>query len=412
DNAGRLAFLLGNMGTATVYIDDVVIKEIAYIGSGDPLVKAIDATNFVSASTGWETEWWGLAQRAVDGATGNKASGNDGESEGKDLWISVKIDPEYEVKEVLVAGDKSAPRSLAQFKVEYGPNTMINWTNSNGDGVFETFNTFSSAPPVSTRDFKISFRPPAGQLVEVSDVQFMAVDYKPYRIYTMGLDNGGTISPSGTLRFSKNNTDSQTYTFTPPSGRAVANVIVDGVSQGAVNSYTFSNINKSHTLAVAYTGSGSVASSSSSSSIVSSTPNTGSSSSAAVTGVLVSQGRTATTNSQVQPASNAVDGNTGTRWESTAGVSPSWLMVDLGSAQNLTSVVINWEAANAGSYQIQGTNNGVSWTTLKTVTGGTFGARTDTHTVSGSYRYVRVNATERSVGNQWGYSIYEFKVYA
>lgn len=413
DNAGRLAFLLGNAGTATVYIDDVVIKEIAYIGSGDPLVKAIDATNFVSASAGWETEWWGIAQRAVDGSTDNKASGNDGESEGKDLWVSIKIDPEYEIKEVLVAGDKSAPRSLAQFKVEYGPNTMINWTNSNTDGVYETFNQFSSAPPVSTRDFKISFRPPAGQLVEVSDVQFMAVDYKPYRIYTMGLDNGGTISPSGTLRFSKNNTDSQTYTFTPPSGRAVANVIVDGVSLGALNSYTFTNINKSHTLAVAYTGSGPVASSSSStSSASSSAPSTGSSSSAAVTGVLVSQGRTATTNSATQPASNAVDGDMGTRWETAVGVSPSWLMVDLGSAQNLTSVVINWEAANASNYLIQGTNNGTTWTTLKTVTGGTFGNRTDTHTVSGSYRYVRVYATDRSVGNQWGYSIYELKVYA
>lgn len=411
DNPGRLAFLLGNMGTSTVYIDDVVIKEVAYIGSGDPLVKAIDAANFVSASSGWETEWWGLPQRAVDGATGNKASGNDGQSEGADLWVSVKIDPEYEVKEVLVAGDKSAPRSLSQFKVEYGANTMINWTNSNTDGVFETFNLFSSQPPVSTRDFKISFRPPAGQLVEVADVQFMAVDYKPHRIYTINLDNGGTISPAGTLRFSKNNTDSQTYTFTPPVGRAVANVIVDGVSLGALNSYTFSNINKSHTIAVAYTGSGNQASSSSSSSS-SSTPNTGSSSSASVTGVLVSQGRTATTNSQVQPAANAVDGNGGTRWESAAGVSPSWLMVDLGSSQALTSVVIDWEAANAGSYTVQASNNNLSWTTLKTVTGGTFGARTDTHSVSGSYRYVRINATERSVGNQWGYSVFEFKVYA
>jgi hypothetical protein len=385
DNAGRLAFLLGNMGTATVYIDDVVIKEIAYIGSGDPLVKAIDATNFVSASTGWETQWWGLAARAVDGSTANKASSTTG-FEGQDQWVSVKIDSEYEVKEVLVAGDKSAPRSLAQFKVEYGTNTMINWTNSNGDGVYETFNMFSSAPPANTRDFKLSFRPPAGQLVEVADVQFMAVDHKPYRIYTLGLDNGGTISPSGTLRFSKNNTDSQTYTFTPPSGKAVANVIVDGISLGALTSYTFTNINKSHSLAVAY---GSSVSNS----------------------VLLSTGRPVAASTALLAATNAVDGNGASRWESAHGVTPSWISVDLGSSTALTQVVIDWEAANAGSYTIEGSNDNANWTPLKSVTGGTFGNRTDTNSVTGSYRYVRIKCTALSAGNNWGYSIWELKVY-
>ena len=113
----------------------------------------------------------------------------------------------------------------------------------------------------------------------------------------------------------------------------------------------------------------------------------------------------------MQPAANATDGNGGTRWESTAGVSPSWLSVDLGVAKALTSVVIDWEAANAANYQIQGSNDNTNWTTLKTVTGGAFGNRTDTNAVSGNYRYVRVYCTERSVGNQWGYSIFELKVY-
>ncbi len=112
------------------------------------------------------------------------------------------------------------------------------------------------------------------------------------------------------------------------------------------------------------------------------------------------------------PAANAVDGNPATRWESNHGVSPSWLMVDLGSSRALTQVVIDWEAANAANYEVQGSTNGTSWTTLKTVTGGAFGNRTDTHAVSGSYRYVRVYATARSTGNTWGYSIFELKVYA
>lgn len=128
--------------------------------------------------------------------------------------------------------------------------------------------------------------------------------------------------------------------------------------------------------------------------------------------VLVSQGRPVTASTQVTPATNAVDGNPGTRWESSHAIDPSWIMVDLGSAKALTQVVIDWEAANAATYEIQGSNNGASWTNLKTVTGGAFGTRTDTQSVTGSYRYVRIYATARSTGNQWGYSIWEFKVYA
>lgn len=157
-------------------------------------------------------------------------------------------------------------------------------------------------------------------------------------------------------------------------------------------------------------------SSSSNSMAPSSTPISASSSSAGCTvnclPILISTGRTVTASSQLTPASNAVDGDGGTRWESTHGVDPSWIMVDLGSQQNLAQVVIDWEAANAADYLIQGSNNGMSWANLKTVTGGTFGERTDTHAVSGSYRYVRIYATARSATNQWGYSIWELKVYA
>lgn len=417
DNPGRLAFLFGGMGTSPVYIDDVVIREVAYIGSGDVLVPAINAVNFTGASSGWEWEWWGVPQRAVDGATGNKASGRPGVADNQDLWVSVKIDPFYEIKELLVAGDKSSPRSLAQFKAEYGTGntTMIDWTNSNTDGVYESFINFSSLPPMNTRDFRFWFRPPAGQVVEVADVQLMAVDHMPHRIYTISLDEGGSISPAGTIRYSKNNTDSATYTFTPPAGEQVTNVIVDGVSMGPMSAFTFNAISASHTLAVAFTGSGApVSSSSSSASSLSSSSSSSSvvSSSSVAAGVLVSQGRPVTASTQLQPATNAVDGNPNTRWESNLGISPSWIRVDLGAPKALTQVVIDWEAANAAKYVIQGTNNGLSWTTLKTVTGGSFGARTDTYDISGNFRYVRVYATERSAGNQWGYSIYELKIYA
>ncbi|MDQ2077056.1 carbohydrate-binding protein [Marinimicrobium sp. ABcell2] len=111
------------------------------------------------------------------------------------------------------------------------------------------------------------------------------------------------------------------------------------------------------------------------------------------------------------PASNAVDGNGNTRWASAAQTDPSYLVVDLGQAYELSSVVIHWEAANAETYHIHGSNNGSDWVTLATESGGTFGDRTDNISVAGSHRYVRMYGVSRSAGNEWGYSIWEFEVY-
>ena len=59
---------------------------------------------------------------------------------------------------------------------------------------------------------------------------------------------GGSINPSmvvtpgGTF----------TYTITPDSGYSIASVLVDGVDQGAITSYTFENVQESHTIAVSF----------------------------------------------------------------------------------------------------------------------------------------------------------------
>ena len=112
----------------------------------------------------------------------------------------------------------------------------------------------------------------------------------------------------------------------------------------------------------------------------------------------------------MQPASAAIDDNGSTRWESQHGIDPSWLALDLGAAHNLNRIEIDWEAANAANYQVQGSNDNSNWSTLATQTGGTFGARTDSLNINGNYRYLRVLATQRSTDNDWGYSIFEVRV--
>lgn len=64
----------------------------------------------------------------------------------------------------------------------------------------------------------------------------------------------GSISPTGATAV--NHGSNQSYTITPNSGYAIAAVTVDGVSQGAVSSYTFSNVTAAHTISATFVASG------------------------------------------------------------------------------------------------------------------------------------------------------------
>ncbi len=124
---------------------------------------------------------------------------------------------------------------------------------------------------------------------------------------------------------------------------------------------------------------------------------------------LLSQDRPATassTESGAFPASAAVDGNTGTRWSSQFS-DPQWIQVDLGATATVSQVVLNWEAAYATAFQIQVSNDASTWTSIYSTTSGTGG--TQTLTISGSGRYVRIYGTSRAT--PYGYSLWEFQVY-
>ena len=124
----------------------------------------------------------------------------------------------------------------------------------------------------------------------------------------------------------------------------------------------------------------------------------------------IAQGKTATassTESAAYPASNAVDGNTGTRWSS-AFSDPQWLEVDLGSSQSICQVTLDWEAAYATGFQIQISTDNATWTTIYSTTAGTGGVQA--LNVSGTGRYIRMYGTARAT--PYGYSLWEFQVYS
>jgi len=108
------------------------------------------------------------------------------------------------------------------------------------------------------------------------------------------------------------------------------------------------------------------------------------------------------------PASNAVDGNTSTRWASAQGVDPQWIYVDLGNTYNVNEVKLNWERAYAKAYQVQVSNDASTWKTIYSTSSGT-GGTNDLTGLSGVGRYVRIYGTVR--GTKWGYSLWEISVF-
>ena len=112
-------------------------------------------------------------------------------------------------------------------------------------------------------------------------------------------------------------------------------------------------------------------------------------------------------------AANAVDGNQTTRWASAyvgvANPDSQWLQVDLGTAKTIGQVVLQWEAAYGKVYWIQVSADAQTWTTVKQQLAGAGGTEVLSFAAV-STRYVRMLGVTR--GTTYGYSLYEFGVYA
>mgnify|MGYP001571005032 CR=1 FL=1 len=72
----------------------------------------------------------------------------------------------------------------------------------------------------------------------------------PNWIITATAGANGTIAPTGAVSVVAGN--NQTFTITPSGGYAVTSVLVDGVSVGAVATYTFNNVSTNHTITASF----------------------------------------------------------------------------------------------------------------------------------------------------------------
>ncbi|WP_436761080.1 discoidin domain-containing protein [Streptosporangium sp. V21-05] len=123
----------------------------------------------------------------------------------------------------------------------------------------------------------------------------------------------------------------------------------------------------------------------------------------------IALGKTATASSASnaqQTAAAAFDGDGTTRWGASESAD-NWLQVDLGDTYTVHQVAIDWEDSYAKGYKVQTSPDGRTWTDRFTETAGNGG--TDLVDLNADTRYVRMLGTAKS--GQWGYSIYEMRVY-
>lgn len=125
----------------------------------------------------------------------------------------------------------------------------------------------------------------------------------------------------------------------------------------------------------------------------------------------LAKGATATASSRenlLYPPGKAVDGDLSSRWSSSYR-DDQWFQVDLGAVRTVARVILRWEAAYGRAYRIQTSADGATWTTVYATETGD-GGTDNVSFAPVDARYVRMQGVRR--GTSYGYSLYEFEVYA
>jgi len=111
--------------------------------------------------------------------------------------------------------------------------------------------TLSNLANGTTYFFAVKAYDTSGNKSEFSNEETYTTPAQP-SLYTImaSVETGGSISPAGTVTVDSG--ASQTFAVTPSSGYQISAVTVDGVSVGAVSSYTFDNVTANHTITATF----------------------------------------------------------------------------------------------------------------------------------------------------------------
>jgi hypothetical protein len=118
-------------------------------------------------------------------------------------------------------------------------------TINNGSGVGSGTLSYTVSPNNNTASQTASLTI-AGNTFTVTEAGQSQTNYT----ISASAGSGGSISPSGQVLV--NSGAGKSFTITPNSGYKISDVKVDGVSNGAIASYSFSNVQANHTVAASF----------------------------------------------------------------------------------------------------------------------------------------------------------------
>jgi hypothetical protein len=102
----------------------------------------------------------------------------------------------------------------------------------------------------------------------------------------------------------------------------------------------------------------------------------------------------------------AIDQYMVTRWSSPASQPTAWLALDFGTEKTFKRIYLAWELAFATGYDVQTSQDGQAWTTIREVRGSN--GYQDILDVDATSRHLRINGLMK--GSQHGYSLFDVTV--
>ena len=139
------------------------------------------------------------------------------------------------------AGANGAISPSGTIQVNYGDSKAFTITPSTGYKVADVLVDGASVGAVTTYTF-----------TNIAASRTISASFEASPFYTITATAGanGAITPSGTVQVSPG--ASQAFIISPANGYKIADVLVDGVSAGAVSAYTFSNVTKSGSISASF----------------------------------------------------------------------------------------------------------------------------------------------------------------
>lgn len=139
------------------------------------------------------------------------------------------------------SGPGGSINPAGNITVNYGQNRTFTFSPDTDYKIADVIVDGVSVGPVSQYTFN-----------NVTSNHTISVTFTPLLKFTIvaSAGQGGSISPSGSIIL--NEGTNQTFNISPNTGYRIADVLVDNSSAGAVSTYTFTNIQANHTIAVTF----------------------------------------------------------------------------------------------------------------------------------------------------------------